>query len=349
MINGVKLKKAVYLLFFLIISTLCIAEKNIKYDIVDAHVHYVDFVQNTAGIDKVINCMKYANVSDSVLWGLPVTKIWGEYSKEQPIHHLSSETRMYWDTKTDYLIATAYLNAKPEYQKRLHPFMCGFNGIDKNSLDQVKRLIQTYPGLWQGIGEIFAHHDYISYMTSGQIPRPDSAAYDMLYKFAAKYDMPVVIHTNITSGDNPKPILLYQFLNAVKKNPNTKFVWAHAGISNDMYVPNLTEIISKRLAKYPNLHIDLSWVVWDYQIFRGGKLDKTWIPVIEKYPDRFLIGSDIVGYSMPREIYKNIIRKYDILLNALTPKTAKKVAHDNFFTLLPKQKVILKPEDRIQL
>jgi len=344
------MKKTIPVLLFLMASALCVlAQPPMKYDMVDAHVHYVDFAQNTDGVEKFIECMDYAKVTDAVMWGLPVTKIWGEYAEKQPVHSLDNETRMYWDTKTDYLIAAAYQNAKPEHQKRLHPFMCGFNGIDKNSLDQVKRLIQTYPGMWQGIGEIFAHHDYISYMTSGQIPRPDSPAYDMLYKFAAKYDMPVVIHTNITSGGNPKPILMYEFINAVKNNPKTKFVWAHVGISNDMYVPNLTEIISEQMEKYPNLNADLSWVVWDYQVDRGGKLDKAWIPVIEKYSDRFLIGTDIVGHFMPLDKYRSIIRKYDVLLNALTPETAKKVAHDNFFKLLPKQKVVLKPEDRIQM
>ena len=343
-------KKLFITMFFaLIVIGTVYAEEPMKYDIVDAHVHYVDFAQNTDGVDKFIECMDYAKVSDAVMWGLPVTKIWGEYVKKQPVHSLDAETRMYWDTKTDYLIATAYLNATEEQQKRLHPFMCGFDGNDKNSLDQVKRLIQTYPGMWQGIGEIFAHHDYISYMTSGEIPRANSPAYDMLYKFAAKYDMPVVIHTNITSGSNPEPILMWELMDAVEKNPKTKFVWAHVGISNDMYIPNLQNIIAEKLEKYPNLHVDLSWVVWEYQVDPHGKLDKAWIPVIERYPDRFTIGTDIVGHFMPLDKYKGEIRKYDVLLNVLNPETAKKVAHDNFFKLLPKQKVVLKPEDRIQM
>ncbi|MFH1452924.1 MAG: amidohydrolase family protein [Armatimonadota bacterium] len=335
-------------LLFIGIATFAFAEEPMKYEIVDAHVHYVDFAQNTDGVDVLLKCMDHAKVTDAVLWGLPVIKIWG-CEKKQPVHSLDSETRMYWDTKTDYLIAAAYLNATDEQKKRLHPFMCGFNGNDKNSLDQVKRLIQTYPGLWQGIGEIFAHHDYISYMTSGEIPRPDSDAYDMIYKFAAKYDMPVVIHNNITSGSNPKPIYLEQMMNAVRNNPKTKFVWAHIGISNDIYIPNLQDIISEQLGKYPNLNVDLSWLVWDYELDPSMILDKKWLPVIEKYPDRFTLGTDIVGRFMPLEKYKSEIRKYDVLLNDLTPETARKVAHDNFFKLLPKQPVILKPEDRIQM
>ena len=130
------MKKAVLVLFFLMTTVVCIsANEPIKYDIVDAHVHYVDFAQNTDGVEKFIECMDYAKVTNAIMCGLPVTKIWGEYTKVQPVHSLDGETRMYWDTKTDYLIATAYLNAKPEHQKRLHPFMCGFDGIDKNSLD----------------------------------------------------------------------------------------------------------------------------------------------------------------------------------------------------------------------
>jgi hypothetical protein len=340
-----KLASLLLCLFFF--ATVTHAAAPIKYDLVDAHVHYVDFAQNTDGVSALIQCMDYAGVTDAVLWGLPVTKIWGSDETVQPVHSLDAETRMYWDTKTDYLVATAYLNATKAQQKRLHPFICGLNGNDKNSLDQVKRLIQTYPGMWQGIGEIFAHHDYVSYMTAGDIPRPDSPAYDMVYKLAAKYKMPVNIHTNITSGSNMEPIYMGQLLNAVKNNPGTKFIWAHIGISNNLFIPELYNVIAAQFKKYPNLYVDLSWLVYDTEIVPHGTLVKEWLPVIEKYPDRFMIGTDIVGHFLPLENYQSQIRKYDLLLNALTPKTAKMVAHDNFLNLLPKG-VVLKDEDKIK-
>ena len=100
------------------------------------------------------------------------------------------------------------------------------------------------------------------------------------------------------------------------------------------------------LAKHSNLYIDLSWSVLDPYItelktpdivvnkakMRKG-VSKQWLTLLEKYPDRFTIGSDVVGK------YKSqgkLMKEFDRLLRVLTPQTAQKIAHDNFLQLLPK-------------
>ena len=106
--------------------------------------------------------------------------------------------------------------------------------------------------MWKGIGEIFSHHDIVSWTTYGEVPRPDSEAYDMVYKFAAKYKMPVNIHSNITSSasaSSPLPLFKNQMENAMRKNPETTFIWAHVGISNSLHVDNLPEIAAELLDK----------------------------------------------------------------------------------------------------
>jgi hypothetical protein len=45
-----------------------------------------------------------------------------------------------------------------------------------------------------------------------------------------------------------------------------------------------------------------------------------------------VIGSDIVGLF---DQYKPTLQRYYLLLDALKPETARKVAHDNFLGLLP--------------
>jgi hypothetical protein len=89
------------------------------------------------------------------------------------------------------------------------------------------------------------------------------------------------------------------------------------------------------LAQYPNLTIDLSWVIFDQEIAPGGVLDKRWPALIEEYPGRFVIGSDTVGAFAQ---YKSTLHRYYLLLDALKPATARKVAHDNFLALLPVRK-----------
>src|ERR1035438_4590876 len=64
---------------------------------------------------------------------------------------------------------------------------------------------------------------------------------------------------------------------------------------------------------------------------RTGK----WPSLIEEYPGRFVIGSDTVGFF---DQYKPTLQRYYLLLDALKPETARKVAHDNFLALLPDRK-----------
>lgn len=56
--------------------------------------------------------------------------------------------------------------------------------------------------------------------------------------------------------------------------------------------------------------------------------------LIEEFPNRFVIGSDV---SAVFDQYKTTLRRYYLLLDALKPETARKVAHDNFHNLLPEQ------------
>jgi hypothetical protein len=56
------------------------------------------------------------------------------------------------------------------------------------------------------------------------------------------------------------------------------------------------------------------------------------VNLIEEYPGRFVIGSD---NSAVFDQYKVTLERYYLLLDALKPETARKVAHDNFLALLP--------------
>lgn len=323
------------------------------YQIIDAHTHYTDWFQNTEGIDSFIESQNAAKVSGSVLFGIPLRKMWTpENGLDKDSARKYDDSRRVWAAETDYIVAAAFSRATPAQQKRLHPFICGINGNDMLALDHVKRMIQLYPGLWKGIGEIFSHHDLVSWTTYGEIPRPDAEAYNMVYKFAAKYKMPVNIHSNITSSasaSSPQPLFAGQMENAVQSNPETTFIWAHVGISNSLHVDGLPELAAKLLDQYSNLNFDISWLVYDNEIAKEGTLDSGWLALLEKYSDRFMIGSDFVGHFKPVESYRKEIRKYDLLLNALPATAAVRIAHDNFLRLLPEQGVTLRTEDRIMI
>jgi hypothetical protein len=106
----------------------------------------------------------------------------------------------------------------------------------------------------------------------------------------------------------------------MRHNPRARIIWAHTGFG----LP--TERVSAMLTKYPALWGELS--------YRGGitdgtgKLTPEWRALFERYPDRFLLGSDT---WVPERwaAYGDIMAGYRAWLEQLPPKVAAQIAHGN--------------------
>jgi hypothetical protein len=303
-----------------------------KYAIVDGHLHFLNFVQETAGMDAFFKAMDDTGVTESAVIGMSVVKKWDEGDAQRPTYYLDNDSRTYWYSATDFLVARAVLDLPKDRQARLHPFICGFNAADRNAVDHVERMLALYPNFWQGIGEIFLRHDDLTALTYGDTPRATSIAFGRLLDLAAARGLPVLVHSDIGPAWREQPDFLGEMESALRTHPRTRVIWAHAGISRRIVIPNHTGIVSRMLGQYPNLTIDLSWVIFEQELAPGGVLDRRWVSLIEKYPGRFVIGSDTVGVF---DQYKPTLQRYYLLLDALQPATARKVAHDNFLALLP--------------
>jgi hypothetical protein len=306
----------------------------IKYRTVDCHLHLVDFLQRTDGAKAVIAAMDRAGVDEAMICGMPLVKEWSVSEPRQPQYYLEDDARCYWYSATDVLVAREMESLAPESRKRFHPFICGFNGSDRNAIDHVKRMMEWYPGMWQGIGEVMSRHDDLTALTYGEVPHADNQALTPVFQFAAEHDMPVSIHSDVSSVWVRDPLYLTEIENAVKANPKTRIIWCHAGVSRRVVVPTLVSQIRRLLTSYPNLWIDLSWVVYEQYLVPDGKTpDAAWLKLVEEFPTRFMIGSDKVGAFSD---YDHEMQKYYLFLDGLKPDTAKRVAHDNFLSVLPR-------------
>jgi predicted TIM-barrel fold metal-dependent hydrolase len=303
-----------------------------KYDLVDGHVHFLNFVQETSGMDAFLKAMDDTGVSEAVVIGMPLVKKWDDGDARRPTYYLDNDSKTYWYSATDFLVARAVLDLPKEKQARLHPFICGFNSADRNAVDHAERMLTLYPNFWQGIGEVFLRHDDLTALTYGETPTATSNAFSRLLGLAAARDLPVLVHSNIGPAWLEQPEYLGEIESAVRDHPKTRIIWAHAGISRRIVIDNHTDILRRMLGQYPNLSVDISWVIFEQEIAPGGTLDRRWVNLIEEYPGRFVIGSDVGAYY---DQYKATLQRYYLLLDALKPETARKVAHDNFLKLLP--------------
>ena len=310
-----------------------------EYTYSDAHLHYVDFFQETAGMPKLLTAMKENSIEHVMISGIPVAKKWHEDEPKRPRYYAGDDADAYWYSATDVIVADAVQKLTPEQRPYFHPFLSGFNPNDKNSAAHIQRMLKLYPGLWQGIGEVFTRHDDLTALTSGDTPRANNEAMTKIYHLAAENDLPVMVHSNITSKRERNPLYLQEIEEPLRNHPHTRFIWAHAGTSAEIHrhqtkLDFLLPTLTRMLEAYPNLFIDLSWsMLTPYLLDEQGKPRPEWLALVKKYPERFMLGSDVVGRfnKLGEEMHS-----FAPFLDALPEEIAQKVARDNFLAILPR-------------
>ncbi|CRM23745.1 amidohydrolase family protein [Pseudomonas sp. 58 R 12] len=323
----------------LLLAASSLAAQARDYAYSDAHLHYVDFFQETAGMDKLLKAMADNRIEHVMISGIPVAKKWHEDEPKRPRYYAGDDADAYWYSATDVIVAAAVNKLAPEQRQYFHPFLSGFNPNDKNSAAHIQRMLDLNPGLWQGIGEVFTRHDDLTALTSGDTPRANNEAMTRIYHLAAENDLPVMLHSNITSKRERNPLYLAEVEESVRNHPHTRFIWAHAGTSKEIHRPQvqmdfLLPTLSRLLEAYPNLYIDLSWsMLTPYLLDEAGKPRPEWVKLVERFPERFMLGSDVVGRF--NKLGKEM-RRFDPFLDALPAQVAHKVARDNFLAILPK-------------
>lgn len=312
-----------------------------EYRYSDAHLHYVDFFQETDGMQKLLEAMDAGGIDHVMISGIPVAKKWHENEPKRPRYYAGDDAPVYWYSATDVLVAAALEELDEKQRKRFHPFLSGFNPNDKNADAHIRRMLELHPGLWQGLGEIFTRHDDVTALTEGDTPRANNEALARVYHLAAEFDLPVMLHSNITSKRERNPLYLVELEEPLRNHPHTRFIWAHAGTSMELHrhqekLTFLHETVSRLLDDYPNLYIDLSWTMLKpYLLDEQDKPDPKWVALAKRHPTRFVIGSDVVGR------FENLatgMHAFAPFLDALPEDVARGIALDNFLALLPSKR-----------
>jgi Tat protein secretion system quality control protein TatD with DNase activity len=102
-------------------------------------------------------------------------------------------------------------------------------------------------------------------------------------------------------------------------NPKARIIWAHTGFSTP------PEKVAAYLERYPALWCELSY---RYGITDGSGLTPEWKRLFERYPDRFLLGSD-TWIDQRWDSYGSIMGEYRSWLAQLPPVVAEKIAFRN--------------------
>ncbi|MGQ0675380.1 MAG: amidohydrolase family protein [Rhodospirillales bacterium] len=155
--------------------------------------------------------------------------------------------------------------------------------------------------------------------TPGSNVPPDSPLVMRLIELAGRHDVPINIHCEDSAAA--------AMVRAVRSHPRTRVIWAHTG---SYMSPGKIQVL---LADHRNLDFDLSSknVLYGQRagsLLGGGRLDKDWAQLFERFADRFHFGVDFLTSHHLRAA-AHIGAYARAVLSQLTPATARKIAYQN--------------------
>src|SRR5439155_14320004 len=133
-------------------------------------------------------------------------------------------------------------------------------------------------------------------------------------------------------ADTARPAYLDQMKALVRRHPGTTIIWAHTGVGRIVRpVRNHAAVLEAMLADpaFANLYFDLSWTEVAKYVVASPEATRIMVNLIEKYPDRFLFGTDAVAPESATA-YLTTNTLYAPLWAALSPDARTKVRVGNY-------------------
>jgi hypothetical protein len=182
-------------------------------------------------------------------------------------------------------------------------------------------------GQFRAIGEVHVNNWNSNIPGSPQFRWPaDSPLMQRLMQLATAYDVPLSIHMDAELES------VAQMERLLEANRGSTLLWAHTGHYAE---PSL---LRRLLETHPNLYCELSYRTAISAGRRAttmdedGRLRPAWRDLLEAYPERFVIGTDL-GFASPSSYAAHIATWRNILLQ-VSPETAQKIAFENAERLL---------------
>jgi hypothetical protein len=169
-----------------------------NYEFNDSHFHLTINIQKGPTIHEFLNMM--GNKADRLaLFGIPLQQQWSYQvdGDRAPTYYLHSDAPLYYYSFTDAWIAMAYKSLPKEQQVRFDPMITDFNPTDMYAADHIRRVLQTFPGLFTGIGEFTIHKEFVSAKTPGEVAGLQNLALDRILNFAAEVGLLVILHNDV--------------------------------------------------------------------------------------------------------------------------------------------------------
>jgi hypothetical protein len=312
----------------------------------DSHFHLTNYIQQGIEVRDFLRIMG-TRVSRSTLFGIPLQQQWsyGNSGDFAPTYYLHTDAPLYYYSFTDAYIASVYRALPREDQARLDPMITGFNPADMYGVDHIRRVLKAFPGVFTGIGEFSIHKEFVSSKVAGETASLTNPALDRILDFAAEAGLVVILHNDIDmpfARQNTEPVYLAQMKAVLKRHPKTTIIWAHIGLGRIVHPvqasaeaamrnPGQVEIVEAMLTDPALRHVsfDISWdEVAKYAVASAESIARV-AAVLNKYPDRFLFGTDTVAPAGPAPYYA-VFDMWAPVWQRLSPEASLRVRKGNY-------------------
>ena len=302
----------------------------------DVHFHLTNYIQQGTDIRDFLEIMGN-KVGRVALFGIPLQQDWSYQNSGAfaPTYYLQTDAPLYYYSFTDAYIAMAYRSLSKEQQSRFDPMITGFNPADMYAVDHIRRVLQTFPGVFSGIGEFTIHKEFVSAKVAGETASLQNPALDRILDFAAEAGLVVLIHNDMDvpfAKPGSEPVYLSQMKALLTRHPQTTLIWAHTGMGRVVRpVTNHAATIEAILKdpRFNHVYFDISWDEVAKYLLTSPESLRIAADLINRYPDRFLFGTDEVAPDS-QEKYLRVYMQYGPLWSLLNKETSEKVRKGNY-------------------
>ena len=314
----------------------------------DSHFHLTNYVQEGTDINDFLDIMG-DKIGRSTLFGIPLQQTWSHENSGDfaPTYYLHSDAPLYYYSFTDAYIANEYLSLDAEDRDRFDPMITGFNPADMYAANHIRRVLETYPGVFSGIGEFTIHKEFVSSKVAGDIASLTDPALDRILDFAGEVGLVVIMHSDIDvpfAGDTKGLVYLKQMVELLMRHPETTVIWAHTGLGrvvapvSAQASPETAERsfnqfdIVDGIIKEPGLshvYFDISWSeVAKYAVRDAEAIEET-IKFLNNHADRILFGTDNVAPSEQAK-HLEVYHMWDPIWAELDADASQKIRMGNY-------------------
>jgi hypothetical protein len=306
------------------------------YEVNDGHFHLTNYIQEGIDIRKFLDIMG-KRVGRAALFGIPLQQSWSYRVSGDlaPTYYLDSDSDLYYYSFTDAFIAMAYKSLPRRDQARFDPMITGFNPTDMYAADHIRRVLKTFPGVFTGIGEFTIHKEFVSSKIAGDVASLEDPALDRILDFAGEVGLVAIVHNDMhVPFAKPDKARVYfdQMKNVLARHPRTTIIWAHTGLGRIIQPIQGHAALLEEILRDPALqhvYFDISWTEVAKYIVASPESLAIAAGLFERYPDRFLFGTDEVA-PKDQASYLKIYDDYAPLWKALTPQTSAKLRLANY-------------------